>query len=235
MSPRSSASGAHDHEFVARLRRGDEAAFRELVGEYQGRLSRLARSFCRNDSVIEEAVQETWLAVIKGIHGFEGRAPLQSWIFSILVNHARKLAVREHKHAGVGQEVTPASASHEDAEDAEDGDQREPGMGPNGRWETPPTPWGLENPESAIRSQETLRVIEQAIEAMPEAQRRAVLLRDIEGLPAEEVCNILGVSGTNERVLLHRGRARVRRALDAYLGEGGASPASVGGERARKT
>ena len=232
MGPRNSGTGAHDQEFVARLRRGDEAAFRELVGEYQGRLARLARSFCRNDSVIEEAVQETWLAVIKGIHGFEGRAPLQSWIFSILVNHARKLAVREHRHDGVGQGVAPASASHEDAED---GDQREPGMGPNGRWETPPTPWGLENPESVFLSQETLRVIEQAIEAMPEAQRRVVVLRDVEGLPAEEVCNILGVSGTNERVLLHRGRAKVRTALDAYLGEGVGSPASVGGERARKT
>ena len=232
MSPRNSASGAHDHAFVARLRRGDEATFRELVGEYQGRLSRLARSFCRNDSVIEEAVQETWLAVIKGIHAFEGRAPLQSWIFSILVNHARKLAVREQKHARAGQELATAETANEDSGDS---DQREPGMSPNGLWETPPTPWGLENPESVFLSQETLRVIEQAIEAMPEAQRRVVVLRDVEGLPAEEVCNILGVSGTNERVLLHRGRARVRRALDAYLGKGGPRPASVGGERARKT
>lgn len=229
MNRDTSVSRTHDHEFVERLRSGDEAAFRELVGRYQGRLTRLARSFCRNEAVIEEAVQETWLAVIKGIKGFEGRAPLQSWIFSILVNHARKLAVREQKHAHVGQEYATAGTP---VEVAEAGDEREPGMSPRGKWENPPTPWGLENPESALLSQETLRVIERALEAMPEAQRRVVLLRDVEGLPPEDVCNILGVSGTNERVLLHRGRARVRRALDAYLGEDSTRTTSVRRQRA---
>ena len=224
MSQEARVSDAHGQEFVARLRRGDEAAFRELVAHYEGRLTRLARSFCRNDAVIEEAVQETWLAVIKGIHGFEGRSPLQSWIFGILVNHARKLAVREQKHALAGQQVVHAETTREDSDD---GDHREPGMGPNGMWQTPPTPWGLENPESAFLSQETLRIIEQALEDMPEAQRRVVVLRDVEGLSAEEVCNILGVSGTNERVLLHRGRARVRRALDTYLVERSPRPTSV--------
>lgn len=211
----------HDQELVARLRAGDEVAFRELVGELQGRLTRLARSFCRNDSVIEEAVQETWLAVIKGISGFEGRAPLQTWIFSILVNHARKLAVREKRHSEAGQRHVPERAVDEDP--AGD-DEIEPGMGANGRWENPPTPWGLENPESVMLREETLRVIEESLEAMPEAQRRVVLLRDVEGIGAEETCNILGVSGTNERVLLHRGRARVRHALDTYMREGNTSP-----------
>lgn len=215
------AAAPHDQELVARLRAGDEAAFRELVGEFQGRLTRLARSFCRNDSVIEEAVQETWLAVIKGISGFEGRAPLQTWIFSILVNHARKLAVREKRHSEAGRRETPEMTMDKDP--AGD-DESEPGMGPKGMWENPPTPWGLENPESIMLREETLRVIEEALETMPEAQRRVVLLRDVEGLRAEEACNILGVSGTNERVLLHRGRARVRRALDAYLRGENVSP-----------
>lgn len=191
---------------------------------------RLARSFCRNESVIEEAVQETWLAVIKGISGFEGRAPLQSWIFSILVNHARKLAVREKKHSQVAQGLTPLTSL---GDDSDGGDEPEPGMGANGMWRDPPTPWGLENPESVLLRKETLRVIEAALETMPEAQRRVVLLRDVEGLGAEEVCNILGVSGTNERVLLHRGRARVRRALDAYLREGNPGPTPVRRWRAR--
>ncbi len=219
-----------DQELVALLRAGDEAAFRKLVGEYHGRLARLARSFLRNDSVIEEAVQETWLAVVRGIGGFEGRAPLRSWIFSILVNQARKLGVREQKHWQTGRGLDPPNASSPEATDEDD---IEPGMGANGMWRNPPTPWGLQDPESHMLSQETLRVIEQALKAMPEAQRRVVLLRDVEGLKSEEVCNILGISGTNERVLLHRGRARVRRALDGYMKEAALEPRPVKPEKAR--
>ena len=217
--PRTASSGRHDQELVARLRAGDESAFRDLVAQLQGPLARFARSFSRNDSVIEEAVQETWLAVIKGIRGFEGRSPLRTWIFGILVNHARKLAVKAQKQSRVEMGLSPQAAPEALSED----DDREPGMGPTGMWDHPPVPWGLENPESALLARETLAVIEAALEAMPEAQRRVVLLRDVEGLGAEEVCNILAVSGTNERVLLHRGRARVRQALDAYL-RGESSP-----------
>ncbi len=207
----------HDLELTSRLRAGDEAAFREIVAEYGGRLSRLARSFSRNDAVIEEAVQETWLAVIRGIHGFEGRAPLRTWIFGILVNQARRLAVREHRHSQVAHGASiPAgtSSSHADEED------REPGMGSNGMWVEPPTPWGLQNPESAVLSEETLQVIQAALAELPEAQRQVVLLRDVEDMDSSEVCNVLNLSDTNQRVLLHRGRARVRRALDRYMKEG---------------
>jgi len=204
-----------EEEFVARLRAGDERAFRDLVERYHGRLGRLARSFCRTDALVEEAVQETWLAIIKGISRFEGRAPLQSWMFSILVNIARKMAVREKRHLDVGKEATAGAA---DSGDPDGDDEREPGMGPNGRWEQPPAPWGFEDPEAVFLREEARQVIEQALETMPEAQRRVVLLRDVEGLASEEVCNILGVTGTNERVLLHRGRARVRQALDSYAG-----------------
>lgn len=202
----------HDQELVERLRAGDETAFRNLVAEYGGRLARFARSFSRNDAVIEEAVQETWLAVIRGIHKFEGRAPLQTWLFGILANQARRLAVREHRQAQVAMGADPRNT--------ENAEEREPGMGRNGMWEELPTPWGLENPESAMLSGETLRVVEEAIAELPEAQRQVVLLRDVEGLEAESVCNILGCSDTNQRVLLHRGRARIRRALDLYVTEG---------------
>jgi RNA polymerase sigma-70 factor (ECF subfamily) len=212
----------HDQAMVSRLRAGDDAAFREIVAEYGGRLSRLARAFSRNQAVIDEAVQETWLAVIRGIGGFEGRAPLRTWIFGILVNQARRLAVREHRH-------TCAAAAGEPARAPKEGEDHEPGMGGNGMWAEPPVPWGLQNPESAILSKETLRVLEQALAALPETQRQVVLLRDVEGLGSKEVCNVLAVSDTNQRVLLHRGRARVRRALDRYLREGGheAAPARV--------
>jgi RNA polymerase sigma-70 factor (ECF subfamily) len=217
-----------DRELVDRLKSGDEEAFRELVAEFGGRLARLARSFSRNDAVIEEAVQETWLAVIRGIHGFEGRSRLGTWIFGILVHQARRLAVREHRHAQVasGGDIPAAISTHPITDD-----EREPGMGRNGMWMNPPAPWGLEDPESAILSRETLGVVEQAIIALPEAQRTVILLRDVEGVVAAEVCNILGISHTNQRVLLHRGRAAVRRALDRYMTQGRSCPATRG-ERA---
>jgi RNA polymerase sigma-70 factor, ECF subfamily len=204
----------HDWELAERLRAGDEAAFREIVTAYGGRLARLARSFSRNDAVIEEAVQETWLAVIRGIDGFEGRAPLRSWIFGILVNQARRLAVREHRQAQIAS--GSPTGSERSASGAED-DDREPGMGRNGMWAEPPVPWGLEDPESAILSRETLAVIEATLADLPELQRQVVLLRDVEGLGPEDVCNILGINDTYQRVLLHRGRSKVRGALDHYL------------------
>ncbi len=211
----------HDADLTARLRAGDEEAFRELVAGYGGRLSRLARSFCRNETVIEEAVQETWMAVIRGIHAFEGRSSLGTWIFGILVNQARRLAVREHRQAQVALGRAPGGDPPAPADEA---DEREPGMGANGMWAEPPVPWGLEDPESAMLGRETLEVVERSIADLPEAQRAVVLLRDIEGLDPESVCNILGVSDTHQRVLLHRGRARIRRALDLYLGEGRLEP-----------
>ncbi len=214
--------GSHDRELAARLWAGDESAFEALVDEYQGRLARLARYFCRDEAVVEEAVQETWLAVIRGIGAFEGRAPLRSWIFSILANQARRLGAREKRMA---QSPSGAPRPERDPDpDAEDGEEREPGMGPHGQWERPPVPWGLEDPASVVLRHETLDVIAGALDALPERQRRVVLLRDVEGLSAEEACNILGVTETNERVLLHRGRVRVRRALDAYLRDESRAP-----------
>lgn len=166
------------------------------------------------------------MAVIRGIHGFEGRAPLRTWIFGILVNQARRLAVREHRHAQVaaGGDLAPGASGTEDE------DAREPGMGANGMWTDPPAPWGLENPESALLSKETLQVVETALAGLPEAQRQVILLRDVEGLESDEICNILGVSDTNQRVLLHRGRARLRQALDRYVKDGTLSvpPARAG-------
>lgn len=215
----------HDKELAARLSAGDERAFRELVSEFSGRLARLARSFSRNESVIEEAVQETWIAVIRGIHRFEGRAPLRTWLFGILVNQARRLAVKEHRHARLA-----AATSRGPAEDEDD---REPGMGANGMWVSPPASWGLEDPASILLSRETLAVVEQAVAYLPENQRQVVILRDLEGLDAEVVCNILGLADTHQRVLLHRGRSRIRQALDRYLEEGQTSAGPTVQEEAR--
>ena len=200
-----------------RLKAGDEQAFRTIVAEYGGRLARLARSFSRNEAVIEEAVQETWLAVIRGIGQFEGRAPFRFWLFGILANQARRLAVREHRHARIGGPAPRIGAVGE-------ADDREPGMGEDGKWVTPPASWGLEDPASVFQSRETLAVIEEAVATLPVNQRQVVLLRDLEGLDAGTVCNILELTDTHQRVLLHRGRTRIRQALDRYLAEPG-SPA----------
>lgn len=216
----SSHPNEFDADFVSRLRAGDEAAFRRLVGELHGPLSRLARSFSRNNSVIEEAVQETWLAVIRGIHSYEGRAPLRSWVFAILVNHTRKLAVKAQKQFRLEQGRPGAEAFDGAGEHGDD--PLEGRFEADGHWKDFPVPWDLADPEATFLTAEAKAVVEKAIEAMPESQRRVVLLRDVEGMSSEEVCNILGLTGTNERVLLHRGRVRVRQALDTYL-RGGAT------------
>jgi RNA polymerase sigma-70 factor (ECF subfamily) len=166
--------------------------------------------------------------VIRGIDRFEGRGSLQSWLFSILVNQTRRLAAREKRHIESGN--PPESDGIATSQMDEGQDEGESGMGPGGRWERPPAPWGLEDPESFLLRQETLSVIERALAVMPDNQRQVVLLCDVEGVSPEEACNILGVSGTNQRVLLHRARARIRRALDVYLG---AEPSGKPGPKRR--
>ncbi|MEP7028214.1 MAG: RNA polymerase sigma factor [Candidatus Eisenbacteria bacterium] len=209
-----------DPRFVARLRRGDAAAFARLVDELNGRMLALARSFCSRPEIAQEAVQDTWMAVIRGLGGFEGRAPLRSWIFSILVRRARTVAVRESRHQG--QIEIDAGFSR-----GMDGRDREPGIGDRGRWQIRPAPWGFEDPEAAMLTREALGMVESALGRLPEAQRAAVLLRDVEGLDTQEACNILDVSETNLRVLLFRGRSLIRRALDDY----GRSKPAVPGRR----
>ncbi len=212
-----------DEAFVARLRAGDERAFRDLVTALHGSLQRLARAYSRDDSVIEEAVQETWVGVFRGIAAFEGRSPLRSWIFSILVNQAKKLAVRAHTRA----QREPA------LDDLAEGDPLAGAFFEDGHWREPPSPWDPQDPETAFLTAEAQEVIVAALESLPESQRRVVLLRDVEGMGSEEVCNILGITGTNERVLLHRGRVRVRQALDAYLRGTPPAPPAPRRERSR--
>jgi RNA polymerase sigma-70 factor (ECF subfamily) len=215
-----------EHELVARLRDGDEAAFRELVARWGGRLRRLARAFARDETVIEEAVQETWIAVFRGVHAFEGRSPLRSWLFAILVNHARKLAVREHRQARLASEGGQSPGSGPPLLGPGD---RPPGMDRKGRWSEPPRPWGAADPASILLGEETRRLIEEALDQLPEAQRQVLLLRQVEGLEPTEVCNILQITDTHQRVLLHRGRLRIREALDRSFREDRGGAGSPGG------
>jgi len=203
-----------EEELLARLRSGDREGFATLVGDMQGRLLALARTFTSSSSLAEDIVQETWLAVIRGLRGFEGRSSLRTWIFSILVHRAKTLASRDARNRRI---VMRANGS-EDSSDSE----WEPGRGRRGLWEEAPKPWVTADPAELVQSLEVLAIARNAVESLPEAQRQVVILRDVEDVPPTEICNILGISETNQRVLLHRGRARIRRALDAYLREGAA-------------
>jgi RNA polymerase sigma-70 factor (ECF subfamily) len=207
-----------DGVLVEALRRGDEAAFGWLVDRYDGSLRRLARGYVATSAVADEVVQDTWLAVVKGIGGFEGRAALSTWLYRILANIARTRGVREHRTIPFS---SAAGALDEGAGAVVDPDrfgvQGDPGYG---HWSSPPTPWDDE-PEARLQSHETMQVLQAAIDALPPAQREVITLRDVEGWSSTEVRNALDLSETNQRVLLHRARAKVRRVLEAHFEEAG--------------
>ena len=197
---------------VAALRRGDEAAFVGLVDQHGAALLRVARSYVRDDSAAEEVVQETWQALVRGVDRFEGRSSLKTWLFRVLANRARTLAVRERRSVPFS-----ALADAEDDEPAVDPDRfRAPDDPLAGHWLTPPRDWG-EAPEERVLAQEARARIDAAIAALPPNQRAVIVMRDVEGWSAAEVCNILAIGETNQRVLLHRARSRVRRALEDYF------------------
>jgi RNA polymerase sigma-70 factor, ECF subfamily len=193
------------------LRAGDEAAFRELMRLYGGSMLRVAQLFVRSRAVAEEVVQEAWLGVFKGVSRFEGRSSLKTWIFRILTNTAKTRAVRE------GRSVPFSSLG-----DADDGPSVDPDrfLGPEerypGHWAAPPGSWAGA-PEERLVASETLALIEDEIAKLPPTQALVITMRDVQGFSSEEVCNALEVSETNQRVLLHRARSRVRRALEEYL------------------
>jgi RNA polymerase sigma-70 factor (ECF subfamily) len=202
-----------DARLVAELRAGDEAAFMALVEQYQGQLSRVALLYVSSREVAEDVVQETWLGVLKGLDRFEGRSSFRTWMFRILTNIAKTRGAREAR-------TIPFSALA-----ASEAGEEEPSVDPSrfhtsgeaqGAWLLPPLHWD-ESPEAALSSTETLMVVRAAIDELPPAQRQVIQLRDIDGWTAEEVCNVLELTETNQRVLLHRARSKVRRAIERYL------------------
>jgi RNA polymerase sigma-70 factor (ECF subfamily) len=188
---------------------GDEAAFEALVSAHHGPMLRFVRNFVSRADVAEEVVQETWLAVLKGLAAFEGRSSLKTWIFHILANRARTRAVREGR-------VIPFADLGSPDDDALDSDMASR-FSEGGGWSQPPAPWEADTPESILLRQEAMDQFQAALETLPPAQRTVVTLRDVEGWSAEEACNILEISETNQRVLLHRARTRLRRALEGVL------------------
>jgi len=206
---------AGDAQLLARLRAGDESAFRVLVGRHDRAMRRLARTFVASQAVADEVVQETWLAVIQGLEGFEGRASLKSWMFRILVNRAQTRGARE-------QRTTPfsslAPAEPEEGPTVDPDRFLPPGHPVAGYWSLTPNRF-FELPEERLLAQETAQIVARAIGRLPDRQKQVIGLRDVEGWEAEEVCQSLDLTPANQRVLLHRARAAVRAELEEYFAE----------------
>jgi RNA polymerase sigma-70 factor, ECF subfamily len=197
------------------LRQRDETAFAQLIDQYHASLVRLASIYVRDIATAEEIAQETWLALLHGLDHFEGRSSLKTWIFTILTNKAKTRSQREKRTVSytdleeslLDQPTVDAQRFKDPAADA----------WPN-HWlpGSAPVSWsGI--PEDSFLSQETMDLIRETIDSLPENQRLVITLHDQDELSTQEICNILGISETNQRVLLHRGRARVRQALEDYF------------------
>lgn len=208
------AASQQDLALVAALRTGDETAFMMLVERYQPAMLRIARMYVSTRAVAEEVVQEAWVGVLKGLDGFEGRSSLRTWIFRILMNTAKTRGQREARSVPFSS-IWNAETEEPSVESDRFLPQGHP-LSP-GHWADPPVGWESA-PEERLLSQETLAEVSRAIETLPPNQREVIRMRDVLGWPSSDVCNALDISQTNQRVLLHRARAKVRRALEGYLG-----------------
>jgi RNA polymerase sigma-70 factor, ECF subfamily len=208
-----SASPA-DLALVERLRAGDEVAFMMLVEQHQAAMLRIARMFVSSRAVAEEVVQEAWLGILKGLDRFEGRSSLRTWMYRIVTNVAKTRGQREGRSIPVSALEGADEGSGIDAEWFQAVTERSPGA-----WRSFPEDWGA-IPDERLARHETLEEIGRAIDELPRMQAEVLRLRDVLGWSSEEVRNALDLSETNQRVLLHRARSRVRRALAGYLAEG---------------
>jgi RNA polymerase sigma-70 factor, ECF subfamily len=200
---RREASGEREDEaLLARLRAGEQDAFMALVKRHQAGLLRLARTFVASDAIAEEVVQDTWLAVLRGLDRFEGRSSLKTWLMQILVNRARSTGVREHRSVAVPDAGPVVDRARFDA---------------SGAWMSPPQHW-VEDSDDRLLAEGLAPLIQMTLDELPPRQREVVLLRDVEGLSSKEVREVLDISEGNQRVLLHRGRSRLRESLEAELG-----------------
>jgi RNA polymerase sigma-70 factor (ECF subfamily) len=187
-----------DEELLLRLRSGDERAFIGLVGRYNEPMLRLAVSFVPSRAIAEEVVQDTWLGLLRGLGGFEGRSSLKTWLFRILVNQARKTGTRENRSVPVADPEPVVDPSRFDA---------------SGGWAEPPEHW-IEAAEGRMEAGKLADRVRAWIDELPARQREVVLLRDVEEMSSEEVCAVLALSEANQRVLLHRGRSRLRQLFE---------------------
>lgn len=191
-----------DVELLNRLRDGDEEAFVTLVARYQQPMLRLACTMAPSQAVAEEAVQDTWMGVVRGIERFEGRSSLKTWLFRILANRARSAGSREHRHAQLDS-LHSVDPTRFDAD---------------GNWADPLQPWA-DDADNRLDAATWSPVLKSALKELPPHQRQVVMLRDMEGLTGSEVCAVLDITAGNQRILLHRGRSRLRAIIETALRE----------------
>jgi RNA polymerase sigma-70 factor (ECF subfamily) len=201
---------------LARLKRGDEGTFDELVNQHHSALIRMAMGYVADREVAEEVVQDTWMAVIESLNRFEGRSSLRTWICGILIHKAKDRGVREKRHT-----TFSAFESYDDDNDEAVDPSRFQQTGEwAGHWAFPPQPWDDQTPEKLLASQQAVNAMQRAIEALPATLKEVLILRDVEGVEAKEVCEMLKITETNLYVRLHRARERVRVAVETYLDGG---------------
>ena len=209
-APSAGTSQIAELRLVRALRAGDDRAFEQLVERHGPAMRRIARGFVASDAVADEIVQETWVAVLAGIDRFEQRSSLRTWIFQILVNRAKTQGVKDRR-------TVPLSALDAREEGPVVGAERF--FGPDakwpGHWSMPPRPW--QHPDRRVLSLEARERLRAALELLPSRQQQVVTMRDVEGMSAGEVCDLLDVSPENQRVLLHRGRSQLRGVLESYV------------------
>lgn len=208
-SPGPTLSSSPDEALIPLVVAGDERAFAVLVGRYHKRMVRLAQSFVHTAASAEEMAQETWLAVVQGLDRFEGRSTFKVWLFRILTNRAKSRAEREARSLPFSSLDSPEDGSPIGALAGQ--------FGPNGRWLSPTQEWEQDTPEKLLLTHETRAALQQGIDRLPTAQRAVLVMRDVEGLDAEEVCKLLEITDANQRVLLHRARTTLRRVLDSHV------------------
>jgi RNA polymerase sigma-70 factor (ECF subfamily) len=198
---------------VAALRAGDETVFAHLVDQHTPALLRVARGYVSSHEIAEEVVQETWIALIKGMDGFEGRSSLRTWLFSVMINIAKARGKRERRDADAA--IAAYTGGTVDPSRFRDADDPYPG-----HWKPDQVPQTFpDTPEGSVLGGELVEVARREIDKLPQRQRIVVALRDMLGFDSKEVCELLDISVANQRVLLHRGRAVVRLALEDYLAE----------------
>ncbi len=190
-----------DQELVGRLRAGEEEAFVELAARHHAAMLQLAGSFVSNPAIAEEVVQDTWLAVLRGLDSFAGRSTFKTWLLRILVNRARSTGVREDRSIAIGDATPAVDSSRFDA---------------SGAWMAPPEHW-IEDSEDRLLAEALTERLHEALEHLPARQRAVLTLRDVDGLSSKEVSEVLEISEANQRVLLHRGRSRLRLALEELV------------------
>lgn len=199
-----------DDALLERLRAGEEAAFAELLAKHHSALVRLARAFVGDEATAEEVAQETWLAMIHGLSRFEGRSSLKTWLFQILTNRARTRARRDARVVAV------PSLGEEPVRDEDD--PLSGRFNRRGGWATSPGAWSVD-PEHELMYRHLLTLTQQTIDALPEAQRAVVVMRDLQGMTAADVCGALEITESNQRVLLHRARTTIRAAVERAFEE----------------